>query len=316
MSKETQQIVVVFVALFSACSFSTYVASLIGGRWYSCRSDEHSARFDIIFSLWSYCQINKKDTYDCFSIDDAEQFKEVLLDFWIMRVLGVTIAVCAGSAFLLALTHCVMQSRKITRKITIMQVCFAIATVVLGMANVIYSTTRGQDIVGIETKFTFGWSCVIGWIGTIVSLLSCLLTIALMFIFLDNITEHTFQVREELNMDTLSISSETLERLANAEESVNNAAVISNDIALQEISIETDSNVIENNPSISSSDISDGKNVREDTKKGEQKTINQIFNKSKNIFTLKTIDEETETSLDSNEHIDNPRSPESGKIRD
>lgn len=52
----------------------------------------------------------------------------MFLDFWIMRVLGVTIAVCAGSAFLLALTHCVMQSRKITRKITIMQVCFAIAT--------------------------------------------------------------------------------------------------------------------------------------------------------------------------------------------
>ena len=60
--------------------------------------------------------------------------------------------------------------------------------------------------VGLNVKYTFGWSCVIGWIGTIIAFLNMIITIVLVYMYLDNFTERTVRVRKELNMDNVERS--------------------------------------------------------------------------------------------------------------
>ena len=52
-----------------------------------------------------------------------------------------------------------------------------------------------------------------GWIATIVAFLNAIISLVLVCVYLDNLTERMVNVREELDMDNISIRSETLRRL-------------------------------------------------------------------------------------------------------
>jgi len=85
MSGETQQILLVFIFLFSSCSFGLFTLSTIGSKWFSCRSNtprisrNGNTQYDLIFTLWEYCQRQPNGGYACTSIDGASQFQDVFL---------------------------------------------------------------------------------------------------------------------------------------------------------------------------------------------------------------------------------------------
>lgn len=81
------------------------------------------------------------------------------------------------------------------------------------MSSLVYGAARAQDIVGSEVRFTYGWSCVISWIATIIAFLNAIMTLVLSCVYLDHLTERMLNMREELGMDRLSIRSETLRRI-------------------------------------------------------------------------------------------------------
>ena len=85
MSGETHQILLVFIFLFSSCSFGLFTLSTVGSKWFACRSAQHVTRrrgrapYDLIFTLWEYCERTPTNDYRCAKIDGAEQFKDVFL---------------------------------------------------------------------------------------------------------------------------------------------------------------------------------------------------------------------------------------------
>ena len=82
MSGETHQILLFFILVFSTCSFGLFTLSTVGGKWFACRSTQHvykSGQYDLIFTLWEYCERKPSGGYRCADIDGASQFKEVLL---------------------------------------------------------------------------------------------------------------------------------------------------------------------------------------------------------------------------------------------
>lgn len=84
---------------------------------------------------------------------------------------------------------------------------------ILGISTIVYAAARGQDIVGRDVTFTFGWSCVTSWIATIVALLNTIITLVMICVYIDKLTERVNRVREDLGMDTLSIRSTSLQRI-------------------------------------------------------------------------------------------------------
>lgn len=90
---------------------------------------------------------------------------------------------------------------------------FSRSTVVLGVSTIVYAAARGQDIVGRNVTFTFGWSCVTSWIATIIALLNTVITLVMICVYIDKLTERVNRVREDLGMDTLSIRSTSLQRI-------------------------------------------------------------------------------------------------------
>ena len=83
----------------------------------------------------------------------------------------------------------------------------------LGVSTIVYAAARGQDIVGRNVTFTFGWSCVTSWIATIIALLNTVITLVMICVYIDKLTERVNRVREDLGMDTLSIRSTSLQRI-------------------------------------------------------------------------------------------------------
>lgn len=82
-----------------------------------------------------------------------------------------------------------------------------------GLSHLIYGAARAQDIVGLDVRFTYGWSCVIGWIATVIAFLNAIITLVLGCVYLDHLTERMVRVREEMGLDNISIQSETLRRI-------------------------------------------------------------------------------------------------------
>ncbi|XP_066916183.1 uncharacterized protein [Clytia hemisphaerica] len=219
MSGETHQILLVFIFLFSSCSFGLFTLSTVGSKWFACRSAQHVTQrrgrtpYDLIFTLWEYCERTPTDDYKCAKIDGAEQFKDVFLDFKILRVLAVSCMVASGLLVLLCLSLCLLQQRKIFRRVVILQCVIASFTVVFGISSLVYAAARGQDIVGLEVQFTFGWSCVSSWIATIIAFLNAIMTLVMICVYLDRLNERVIQVRFDLGMDNLSIRSNSLRRI-------------------------------------------------------------------------------------------------------
>ena len=85
--------------------------------------------------------------------------------------------------------------------------------VVFGISSLVYAAARGQDIVGLEVQFTFGWSCVSSWIATIIAFLNAIMTLVMICVYLDRLNERVIQVRFDLGMDNLSIRSNSLRRI-------------------------------------------------------------------------------------------------------
>ena len=109
----------------------------------------------------------------------------------------------------------------------------------IGVSGLFYSSIRAQDIVGEDIKYTFGWSCVISWIATFLSFFTVILTLVLMCIYFDDITQRRNIVREELNMDNLSISSNELTRISR--DSITESSIVNeNNHATDAISDEND----------------------------------------------------------------------------
>ena len=86
MSGETHKILIFFIFIFSTCSFGLFTLSTVGSKWFACRNTEqpiYSRRgqyqYDLIFTLWEYCERQPLGGYHCAGIDDAPQFKYVLL---------------------------------------------------------------------------------------------------------------------------------------------------------------------------------------------------------------------------------------------
>lgn len=87
MSGETHQILLFFIFIFSTCSFGLFTLSTVGSKWFACRSTtkhiysrNDQYQYDLIFTLWEYCERQPLvGGYRCADIDEAPQFKDVLL---------------------------------------------------------------------------------------------------------------------------------------------------------------------------------------------------------------------------------------------
>lgn len=95
----------------------------------------------------------------------------------------------------------------------------------VGLSSLVYGAARAQDIVGLDVRLTYGWSCVISWIATIIAFLNAIMTLVLGCVYLDQLTERVITVREELDLDNISIRSETLRQINSMDETTPNDPV-------------------------------------------------------------------------------------------
>jgi len=189
---------------------------VIGGRWYSCRSTLHPQEFDVVFSLWTVCTKLSNGSNVCQPLEEREKFKDVILDFQVIRILAVSANGLCGFVFAVALINFTLKKKKVLKNTVLVQAVATLLTVMLGLSGLVYAAVRAQDIVGENVKYVYGWSCVVTWIGIIIAFLNAILTLVLICVHLDTLWERALRVSRDLNMDNVSLSSTQLERMARA----------------------------------------------------------------------------------------------------